>query len=53
MFFDYVLAVTHLMSFILFLYVIVLLIFLRILREAPSDKTYKKPRTELEEILGF
>ena len=46
-------VVTHLMSFILFLYVIVLLIFLKILKDAPSNKTYKKPKIELEEIMGF
>lgn len=46
-------AVTHLMSFILFLYVIVLLISLKILKDAPRDVTYKKPKIELEEIMGF
>ncbi len=53
MFFENLLALTHVMSFILFLYVVVVLISFKLLKEVPRDKTYKKPKTELEEILGF
>jgi len=53
MFFEYFLAVTHLMSFILFLYVSVIVISLRILKENPRVQRHKKPKIELEAIFGL
>lgn len=53
MFFDYIFAILYVMMYLFSPFIVVLIISLVLIKKKPEIVTYKKPKTELEEILGF
>lgn len=53
MLWEYLSVILYIMSFTLVPFIAVLGISLRIIKKKAQTRTYRKPQTKLEEILGF
>ncbi|BDQ31202.1 hypothetical protein NZNM25_02030 [Nitrosopumilus zosterae] len=50
---EYLSVILYIMSFTLVPFIAVLGISLRVIKKKEQTRTYRKPQTELEEIMGF